>query len=419
MENTSYGINVANRYDLFSIDDEGDDPFETITQKKQKNQKKNQATPSTTTENTVAKSAAKKVKNAEKENKTTQNKTINNENRHPDKYEDLKSSAAINTSNLHNQRGEKHGIKETQKDNIRTTREDGNKNGYPGKNAERRQINKSNYAGTENREDRNNRKNREAGNDENGPRKSQSGNKRFDVRGKREFDRQSGSNKTGVKAVEKRDGTGSHNWGSAKLDAKEFNNFQEEYMPHEAEEEKGQASDQTKEEQTEQSDAKPVEEELKEMTLDEWKAQIAAARSKPQYNIRKAGEGENAAQWDKMVALDKKKAETAEAEENETQKTGKQKQVLDIEFHFNDGRRGGLMGRPRGRGGKGTPRNPGRREGEKKDTNETRENEPDKRDRRTRPPPTNDGNFKAKQSTRFNKNTAPKVDDEHDFPSLG
>lgn len=190
-------------------------------------------------------------------------------------------------------------------------------------------------------------------------------------------------------------------------------------MPHEAEEEKGQASDQTKEEQTEQSDAKPVEEELKEMTLDEWKAQIAAARSKPQYNIRKAGEGENAAQWDKMVALDKKKAETAEAEENETQKTGKQKQVLDIEFHFNDGRRGGLMGRPRGRGGKGTPRNPGRREGEKKDTNETRENEPDKRDRRTRPPPTNDGNFKAKQSTRFNKNTAPKVDDEHDFPSLG
>lgn len=385
MENTSYGINVANRYDLFSIDDEGDDPFETITQKKQKTQKKPQVNPSTTTENSVAKLAVKKVKNAEKENKTTQSKTVNNENRHPDKFEEPKSSTANNNSNLHNQRGEKHGIKETQKDNIRTTREDGNKNGYPGKNSERRQINKSTYAGTENREDKNNRKNREGGNDENGPRKPQTGNKRFDVRGKREFDRQSGSNKTGVKSVEKRDGTGSHNWGSAKLDAKEFNNFQEEYMPHESEEEKGQASDQTKEEQTEQSDAKPVEEELKEMTLDEWKAQIAAARSKPQYNLRKAGEGENAAQWDKMVALDKKKSETAETEEeNEIQKTGKQKQVLDIEFHFNDGRRGGLMGRPRGRGGKGTPRNPGRREGEKKDTNETRENEPEKRDRRDR-----------------------------------
>lgn len=431
MENTSYGINVANRYDLFSIDDEGDDPFEIVTQKKQKNQKKNQDTPSSTTENAVAKPVAKKVKNAEKENKTTQNKTINNENRHPDKFEDSKSSSAVNNANLHNQRGEKHGIKETQKDNIRTTREDGNKNGYPGKNAERRQINKTSFAAPESREDKNNRKNRESGSDENGPRKAQSGNRRFDVRGKREFDRQSGSNKTGVKSVEKRDGTGSHNWGNAKLDAKEFNNFQEEY-PHEAEEEKGQTSDQTKEEQTEQTDAKPVEEELKEMTLDEWKAQIAAARTKPQYNLRKAGEGENSAQWDKMVALDKKKAEAAEAEEeNETQKTGKQKQVLDIEFHFNDGRRGGLMGRPRGRGGKGgAPRNPGRerregrevregREGEKKETNETRENEPEKRDRRTRPPPTNDGNFKAKQSTRFNKNTAPKVDDEHDFPSLG
>ncbi|XP_065091523.1 SERPINE1 mRNA-binding protein 1-like [Ochlerotatus camptorhynchus] len=420
MENTSYGINVANRYDLFSIDDEGDDPFETVTRKIQKNQKKNQTNPSTNADNAASKPITKKVKNAEKENKTTQNKVINNENRHPEKHDELKSSAAINNANLHNQRGEKHGIKETQKDNIRTTREDGNKNGYPGKNAERRQINKSNFSGTENREEKNNRKNREVSNDENGPRKSQPGNKRFDVRGKREFDRQSGSNKTGVKAVEKRDGTGSHNWGSAKLDAKEYNNFQEDYMPHDTEEEKAPASEQTKEEQTEQTEAKPVEEELKEMTLDEWKAQIAAARSKPQYNLRKAGEGENAAQWDKMIALDKKTTEVRAEEENEIQKTGKQKQVLEIEFHFNDGRRGGLMGRPRGRGGKGTPRNPGRREGEKKETNEIREIEPEKRDRRTRPPqPQADGNFKPKQSSRFNKSSAPKVDDEHDFPSLG
>lgn len=420
MENTSYGINVANRYDLFSIDDEGDDPFETVTRRVQKNQKKNQTNPSTNVDNAASKPITKKVKNAEKENKTTQNKVINNENRHPEKHEELKSSAATNNANLHNQRGEKHGIKETQKDNIRTTREDGNKNGYPGKNAERRQVNKSNFSGTENREEKNNRKNREVSNDENGPRKSQTGNKRFDVRGKREFDRQSGSNKTGVKAVEKRDGTGSHNWGSAKLDAKEYSNFQEDYMPHDTEEEKGPASDQTKEEQTEQAEAKPVEEELKEMTLDEWKAQIAAARSKPQYNLRKAGEGENAAQWDKMIALDKKTTEVRAEEENEIQKIGKQKQVLEIEFHFNDGRRGGLMGRPRGRGGKGAPRNPGRREGEKRDMNEAREIEPEKRDRRTRPPqPQTDGNFKPKQSSRFNKSSAPKVDDEHDFPSLG
>lgn len=140
MENTSYGINVANRYDLFSIDDEGDDPFETVTRKVQKNQKKNQTNPSINAENTASKPTTKKVKNAEKENKTTQNKVINNENRHPEKHEEMKSSTVIQNANLHNQRGEKHGIKETQKDNIRAPREDGNKNGYPGKNAERRQI---------------------------------------------------------------------------------------------------------------------------------------------------------------------------------------------------------------------------------------------------------------------------------------
>lgn len=48
-------------------------------------------------------------------------------------------------------------------------------------------------------------------------------------------------------------------------------------------------------------------EELKEMTLDEWKAQRQATRTKPQYNLRKAGEGEDSKQWKTMVALDKKK----------------------------------------------------------------------------------------------------------------
>lgn len=430
MENTSYGINVANRYDLFSIDDEGDDPFQMIASSKQKAQKKQPT-------QTTADPSAKGAKNSEKENKAQNKPTINNENRHPDKHADSKAASAASTNtNLHNQqqRGEKHGIKETQKDNIRTTREDGNKNGYAGKNAtDRRPINKSSFTG-ENREEKNNRKNREVNSDENAQRRSQTGggNKRFESRGKREFDRQSGSNKTGVKAVEKRDGTGSHNWGSAKADAKEYNNFQEDYSQQETEDDKGHASDQAKDEANnanDQSDTKlPVEEELKEMTLDEWKAQTAATRAKPQYNIRKAGEGEDATQWDKMVALDKKKSEAeGTEEENETQKIGKQKQVLDIEFHFNDGRRGGLMGRSRGRGGKGGARNTGKREGggaEKKDTNEPREggDAGEKRDRRNRPPPSNDstfGSYKfAKQSSRF-KNAAPKVDDEHDFPSLG
>ena len=35
-----------------------------------------------------------------------------------------------------------------------------------------------------------------------------------DTRNKRDFDRQSGSDKSGVKPIEKREGSGAHNWGS-------------------------------------------------------------------------------------------------------------------------------------------------------------------------------------------------------------
>lgn len=406
MENTSYGINVANRYDLFSVDDEGDDPF-TIT-----HVKKNQKKPSNSTDQSFK--AVSRI--AEKENKAAQNK-VNNENKHPEKQ-----AAGGNTSTLSNSqnpRGEKHAIKETQKDNIRIARDESKYN-HTGKNFDRRQMNKSNLPGVEGRDDKN-KKNRDSI-DENNQRKFQIG-KRYEIRGKREFDRQSGSNKTGVKSVEKREGAGSHNWGSAKADAKEFNNFQDVFSPQEIEEDKGTVHEQGKDEiVNDGQDVKlPIEEELKEMTLDEWKAQVAASRSKPQYNLRKAGEGEDAKQWDKMIALDKKKAEVEADEENEIQKVGKSRHVLDIEFHFNDGRRGGLMGRPRGRGGKGT-RNTGKRENDKKDFAEIREGDTEKRERRSRLTPisdTNFGNYKIKQSSRFNKNTAPKVDDEHDFPSLG
>lgn len=57
-----------------------------------------------------------------------------------------------------------------------------------------------------------------------------------------------------------------------------------------------------------------VEEERKELTLDEWKA-LKGNRSKPQYNLRKAGEGEDLSQWKKMYALQKKKEEEDEDDE--------------------------------------------------------------------------------------------------------
>lgn len=52
--------------------------------------------------------------------------------------------------------------------------------------------------------------------------------------------------------------------------------------------------------------AAAAEEEAKEITLDEWKAQ-RAVRTKPQFNIRKAGEGEDTSQWKQMIALQSRK----------------------------------------------------------------------------------------------------------------
>ena len=54
--------------------------------------------------------------------------------------------------------------------------------------------------------------------------------------------------------------------------------------------------------------AEPAEPEVKEMTLDEWKAAQAGARTRPiQFNVRRAGEGEDQTQWKKTVALEPRK----------------------------------------------------------------------------------------------------------------
>lgn len=103
---------------------------------------------------------------------------------------------------------------------------------------------------------------------------------------------------------------------------------------------------------------KPVEEETRELTLDEWKA-LRSNRAKPQYNLRKAGEGEDLSRWKKMYALEKKKEGNEEEDEEEEeydaaaeypQRVGRQKRVLGIEIQFSDSRRGSGG---RGRGGRG------------------------------------------------------------------
>lgn len=65
---------------------------------------------------------------------------------------------------------------------------------------------------------------------------------------------------------------------------------------------------------TEQESAAPVQEEPRELTLDEYKA-LKGNRQKPTYNLRKAGEGEDLTQWKKMYALKKKEGEEDEEEE--------------------------------------------------------------------------------------------------------
>lgn len=262
---------------------------------------------------------------------------------------------------------------------------------------------------------------------------------------KRERDRQSGSDKTGVKSVDKRDGAGAHNWGSHKQDIDDLN------KPPTDDEQKESADDTAEE-------TAPVvnEEEPKEMTLDEWKAQRQASLLQPQYNIRKAGEGEDNSQWDNMKRLDTKKGENDSARKDDAlnlkKDEAKKKQLLDIEFHFSDNRRGGL-GRRSGngeRGGDRGERGAGRTNNERAGGNSDR---PDRGDRPRRPRPnrengdaTTGGNQGGERGgerggdrggerggdrggdrrrrrfdNRGDKNipNAPKVDDERDFPSLG
>ncbi|KAH0628207.1 hypothetical protein JD844_009066 [Phrynosoma platyrhinos] len=106
----------------------------------------------------------------------------------------------------------------------------------------------------------------------------------FDQRGKREFDRQSGSDKTGVRGDEKRSGGGPRNWGSVKDDMSELE--QTAPMEETAETEENPAPSEG-DAPTKIAEGEPVEEVVQEMTLDEWKNLQEQNRPKPEFNIRK------------------------------------------------------------------------------------------------------------------------------------
>jgi len=176
---------------------------------------------------------------------------------------------------------------------------------------------------------------RRQGNDRNfGNRRFDGQRRNFDGRGgKREFDRQSGSDKTGVKAVEKREGGGAHNWGTHKQDIEDLNLNTET-------EDKDEGNSEEKIKSQENLAVEDV-----KLTLDEYK-EIIGQRAKPVYNTRKAGEGEDKKKWKNMVRLDKpKKKEDNSEDEYEfdptqyPQRKGKIRVVDTIEVRFNDVKR--------------------------------------------------------------------------------
>jgi len=440
----SYGIGITNRFDLFL--DEGDDPLEILKNQEQE------------------KEAKKKTKISEKENK---GKPETKAKAAPNERKGIKETSNVKTQSIGKP---KEGLKGKEPrtggprpDGPRPPRGDRPVGDRPERND--RTVKFS----SESREERNNRQNREdrpfnqSGGDffsrdrEAAPRgdgerfapRGRGGMGRglgrgrgmgrgsYDNRGKREFDRQSGSDKTGVKAVDKRDGGGAHNWGSHRDDIEEMNSSATEnpdWSQDKPEDTSAEAVSEPKEGEALPAaaetgeEAVPAEEEPQELTLDEWKA-LQKSRSKPQYNLRKAGEGEDPSQWKKMYALDKKKEELENEEEEEEeydvsaeypQRVGRLKHVLDIEVVFGDNRRGG---RGRGRGGpRGMGRGRGGPGGEPRGP--PRDRDFDAISPRGPPPGGPVGGPVGPAPMRrndFNKPHArpPKVDDEHDFPSLG
>ncbi|KAJ7986462.1 hypothetical protein DPEC_G00340140 [Dallia pectoralis] len=240
----------------------------------------------------------------------------------------------------------------------------------------------------------------------------------FDARGKREFDRHSGSDRSSQKGEEKRGGSGSHNWGTVKDEMGELD--QSNVTEETPEGEEHPAADS---ENKENEVGEPKEVEPKEMTLDEWKSQQDKEKTKVEFNIRKPNEGADS-QWKRGYVLhkskDEKKADSlieaaveAEAvaskpEDDHHFRKPANDITAQLEINFGD------LGRPsRGRGGpRGGRGGRGRGEGR----GEFREREPrEPRERDGAPTRPARGGRTDKPSGGV---IVPNVDDPEAFPAL-
>jgi len=246
----------------------------------------------------------------------------------------------------------------------------------------------------------------------------------FDSRGKREFDRHSGNDRS-MKGEDKRGGSGSHNWGTVKDELSgelDQSNVTEETPEGE---EHPPADSENKENEVEEV----KEEGPKEMTLDEWKAMQDKERTKVEFNLRKPNEGADS-QWGKGYVLHKSKkeeekkagtvievdveAESTKVEDEHHFRKPANDITSQLEINFGD------LGRPsRGRGGPRGGRG-GRGRGEGRDRGYEGRDRGDRdireiRDRdggaATRPP-------RGGRTDKPSGVIVPNVDDPEAFPAL-
>jgi len=236
--------------------------------------------------------------------------------------------------------------------------------------------------------------------------------------GKREYDRQSGSDRTGIKPVDKREGGGSYNWGTVKDDMTEQLN--ESQVSNEEVTDWTNTAEEVENQDPAAAPAEPVSEEAveptvdepepaREMTLDEYKASLINKRAQAEFVPRKANEGVDPGQWKKMYEY-RKGPNVSDYEESEEESDDERfkKKTVDIEITFNDesarrgGGPGGFRGRGRGgRGGRGAPRggfNRGGRGGYNDDGNR--------------------GRGKDSMHEDDSKSSIANLNDEGEFPSL-
>ncbi|KAL5963431.1 Plasminogen activator inhibitor 1 RNA-binding protein [Taenia solium] len=162
----------------------------------------------------------------------------------------------------------------------------------------------------------------------------------------RVFDRHSGSDKTGVKAVMKKDGHGTGNWGTMddELEAQMAEVVLEPTAEEEAPAEEVKPVESTSTEQVQEA----VEERPKTLTLKEYREQLKSSKAKVQLatkGTRRPNDGKNV--FSDMVEVHKSKPPEPKVEVVLEDKTQAEEEVKPVFFEFGRGRP-----MPRGRAGR-------------------------------------------------------------------